>query len=304
MKRENSMKYKIALLLTGLSLLSTPEAFPQEVIEIPPLFEYPSAPESLETMTDRSNYLVDHFWEPLDLKSKKAVDQNALNEALRIYSVPLRWADKARATAATDKLIEKLSKNPTLLLQFTKAAEETLYGPRADVWIDEIYLKFLNAIVKNKKIPENRRAKYEKQLKKISGCALGTTPPEFKFTGRNGKSETYYPMTTVSIMIFGNPADTDWRMARLRMETNTRLKQAVDQGKISIHYIIPFEKKDWESDVASYPANWVVGMAPDLADLYDLRMSPSIYLIGSDGKIISKNIALDTAINQALESIK
>ena len=94
----------------------------QNIIEIDPLFEYPMAPEELEGITAKSNYLIDHFWDPMDFKTKAAVDQNALNDAMNVYTAPLRWADKAKADAAVDGLIDKWSKNPKVLVQFSKAA--------------------------------------------------------------------------------------------------------------------------------------------------------------------------------------
>lgn len=147
----NLIKKLTAIISICAAIASPACASAQEIIEIDPLFQYPSAPEELSSIQDKSNYLVNHFWEPMDFKDKKAVDQNALNDAFKVYCVPMRWADKERALVSVDKLIEKISKNPTLLIQFTKAAEENLYSPRADVWIDEVYLRFLNAIVKTRR---------------------------------------------------------------------------------------------------------------------------------------------------------
>ena len=75
----------------------------QEVIEIEPLFEYPTAPQELPTLEEKSDYLVEHFWDQMDFKSKSTVDQNALNDAFRVFSVPLRWSAKDKAVAATQK---------------------------------------------------------------------------------------------------------------------------------------------------------------------------------------------------------
>lgn len=274
----------------------------QNIIEIAPLFEYPTAPESLSTLTEKTNYLVEHFWDPMDFKSKTAVDQNALNDAMKVYSVPLRLADKAKTEAAVNKLIEKISKNPIMLTQFTKAAEENLYGPRAEFWIDDIYVKFLNALVKNKKIPEARKAKYQKQLTSLSNTKIGQTAPEFTFTGRNGKNEKYLPMSTPTIIIFGDPTLPDWRLARLRMETNVPLTKAIDQGKLNILYVIPFEMDNWEKETANYSPKWAVGNAPGLEDKIDIRSNPAIYYIDKEGKLILKNTSLNEAINQALSS--
>lgn len=276
----------------------------QEIIEIKPLFEYPVAPEELTTIDEKSNYLVEHFWDPLDFKAKTSVDQHALNDAFRVYTVPMRWADKNKTLVSTDKLIEKLSKNPILLTQFMKAAEENLYGPRAEVWIDEIYLKFLEAAVKNKKIPAARKKRYQDQLGILKSTAVGETAPGFNFTGTDGKDGRYFPMTTPTLVFFGDPTSSDWRMWRLKMETNTSLVKAIEKGQLNIIYIVDSDLPGWNKEVASYPSTWTVGCAPDIRNTYDLRATPSVYLIGSDGKIILKNAVAETAVAKALELVQ
>ncbi len=301
------MKFNINKLLLSVSIgatlyLATP-VYAQEVMQIEPLFEYPTAPESLTSLVDKSNYLLEHFWDSMDFKATTAVDQNALNDAMKVYSVPLRWADLANAEASIDKLIEKISKNPTLLTQFTKASEEVLYGPRAEFWVDAVYTKFLEAFLKNKKIPAARKVKYEKQLRTLQNSMTGKPAPSFDFTGKNGKKEKYMAMSTPTIIIFGNPEDTDWRMTRLKMETNVPLRQAVDQGKLNILYIIPFKMENWEKEIANYPSTWTVGEAPEVSDIVDLRAEPSVYLIGGDTNIILKNVTVPTAVNEALKRV-
>ena len=301
MKRIQSYILSGILAITAISPLPS---YCQDFIEIDPLFEYPMAPEELEGLTAKSNYLMEHFWDPMDFKNKTAVDQNALNDAMNVFSAPLRWADKSKAEAALDKLIDKISKNPTLLLQFTKAAEETMYSPRAEVWIDDVYIKFLNAFVKNKKMTPNRKERYQSQLTTLENTRIGNTPPVFTFTGRDGKQETYMPMSTMTLIIFGNPYNTDWRLARLKLETNLQLSQAIDQGKLNILYLVPFEDSNWESQVNNYPDKWTVGNAPEAGKLYDLRLTPSLYLIGNDGKIIMKNNTLDTTIKEIFQQLE
>lgn len=291
-------------LLSAVTILAasafTTFAQTQETIEIDPLFEYPMAPEDIPTLSGKSNYLMEHFWDKMNFKVKGALDQNAVNDAMKVFVTPLRWADKDKADMAVGKLIDKISKNPTLLLQFTKGAEEAMYSPRADVWIDEVYIKFLQAIVKNKKIPESRRLRYADQLRTLENTLIGNLAPEFQFTTPGGEKKTYMPMSTPTLIIFGNPKSTDWRLARLRMETNVTLRQAIEKGKANILYIVPFVSETWETDTNGYSNSWTVGSAPDISTIYDNRVIPSIYVIGKDGKIINKNVTLDEAISTLL----
>lgn len=292
----------MAVLMGGASLFPM-NAWSQQVIEVEPLFEYPVAPEELESMADKSNYLVGHFWDSFDFKGKTSVDQNALNHAFRVFTVPMRFADRERSIAATTKILEALSKNPTLLLQFTKAAEENMYGPRADIWVDEVYMQFLNAIVRNKKVPANRKAKYEKQLKCLANSQPAQIAPRFEFENREGNKTAYFPMSTPTLIIFGNPHDADWRMARLKMESNLKLIQAIDKGKINILFIVPGEMDGWKDLVSNYSGKWTVGAADNVREIYDIRTNPAVYVIGADGKIVGKNLTLNSAVAQILQQI-
>lgn len=276
----------------------------QNVIEVAPLFEYPVAPEELPDMYEKSNYLVEHFWDKMDLKSKQAVDQNALNHAFHVYSVAMRFADRNICVVSNQKLVNTLSKNPTLLLQFTKAAEENIYGMRADFWIDEIYIQYLKALLSSKKVSPSRKQRYEKQLVALENTSENSIAPKFSFENRNGSTTNYFPMSTPTMIIFGNPWDTDWRMARLGMESDLSLVSYLDKGKINILFILPEFRENWQAQVNNYSDKWIVGFAENVDKIYDIRVSPAIYVIGSDGKIISKNTSLQTAVHNLLQQIK
>lgn len=292
-----------SLLLAAGGLFAT-TATAQQTVVIEPLFEYPMAPEELPTIEDKSTYLAEHFWDSFDMKGQKSVDQNALIDAMRVYTTALRFANRDKALPALDKLLEKASKNPGLLFQMTKAAEETMYGPRADVWIDEVYIRFVNALLKNKKIAANRRDKFAVQQKVLTACMDGAKAPEFSFTSAGGREMKYMPMSTPTILIFGDPSITDWRLARLRMDTNTALTQALDKGQANIVYIATTPGDGWKGEVASYPKTWTTGHAEGMSGIYDIRVQPSIYVVDQEGKIIAKNTSPEAAVNAVLGAIE
>lgn len=276
----------------------------QTTLTIPPLFVYPTAPENLTELSDRSDYLVEHFWDKFNLKNKHAVDQNALNHAFSVYVTPMQWADKNTSIKSVDKLIEKISKNPTMLLQMTKAAEENIYGNRAKMWIDEIYIRFLDALVKNKKIPELYKKRYGDQLKKLSVSAEGVVAPVFTFINRQGENKVFKPSGNYTLIEFGDPTCYDCKMAELKLETNAHIDQFVKNGKLNICFIIPSGYKNWQKDTEAYPSDWIVGASDNVDDIYDIRLSPTIYIIGPDEKIVRKNIDIVTAINTLTELCK
>lgn len=290
---------KRALAAFAMLAAATAPALRAEVIEIEPLFEYPVAPEEIPTLADKSNWLMQHFWDNMNFKQKTAVNQAALNDAFKVYTLPMQWADKTEVDKAVDAQLQKLQKNPTLLLQFTKAAEESLYGERAKVWIDEIYVKYLEAFLKNKKIPDARKIRYRKQLTQIKNSMVGNTAPSFDFTTPVGNPGKYEPIGVFTIIEFGDPDCDDCRMSKLKMETDIRFSSLVDRGLVNVVFIIPDPTEGWQTKVADYPSNWVVGASDTVSDILDLRTTPSFYVIGKDGKIMAKNVSVVQAKTMA-----
>lgn len=294
MRRYSRMIMTAALACAAMAMTVQADG---ETIVVEPLFEYVSAPDGLDNLDERSNYLVEHFWDPMDLKSKKPVDQAALNHAFSVYVSPMRWADKDVAVAATDRLLSKLSKNPALLYQFAMAAEENMYGPRADVWIDDIYLMYLKAVVGCKKLPDIRKVRFRRHLDILSAVREGVEAPRFSYEDRSGSRSSFVPDSRYYILEFGDPECDDCRFARLRLESNVALSRLAREDKVRVGYFVVSPSDDsWRKLVADYPHYWTVGAAPEIDDIYDLRVTPSFYIIGPDRKVIRKNISVDEAL--------
>lgn len=260
---------------------------------LPPLFEYPVAPDDLNDWQERSGWLVEHFWENFDFK-QKAVGQAQLNHAFKTFTVPMRFAKAKTVMKTIDDLISKLKKNPGLLLQFTMAAERNIYDPAtAEAIVDEVYLPFLQALVKCKKLPEIRRAKYKMQLEALDGCLTGDKIKPFSFVDKSGVEREFVPTAPFSIIEFGDPDCSECRIVRLRIETDEYIRKAIESGKLQLTFIIPDVDPDapaeWMDSVQDYAEYWTVGASSDLEQILDLRHTPCIYILGAEGKILSKN---------------
>ncbi len=274
------------------------------VVYVEPLFEYPSAPESIENFRDKCNWLVENFWKPLNVNPKQTVDQTKLSDAFKVYSTACQYADKAKTVASVEKLFKSIQKNPSLLFQMTKAAEETIYGPRAEVWIDELYAEILRNALAQKKFPAQRRARYEAQLKQLENSLIGGRPGTFQFVRPNGSPATYFPMSTPTLIFFGSPDCDDCRMAKLRLQSNVAFNKAINDGKINVLYIIPDADEGWEEKVSDYPQKWAVGASDTVSEIMDIREIPDVYVIDGEGKIVAKHTNLTEAMQTILSLVK
>lgn len=280
-------------------------AFAQDPIVIEPLFEYPVAPDELDGLQERSDYLVGHFWEPFDFSRSMAVDQNALNDAFNVYVTTLRFAERSKALDSVDKLIKKLKDNPVLLLQFTKSAEESLYGPRAMLWSDEAYMPFLKAVVADKKLSDTRKQRYAMQLDLLKRNAIGAKFPAIRLTLRNGRHLDYVPKAPLTLMEFGNPDCDDCKFSRTKLDMAVDVADMIESKELDMVFIVadavPEEQSEIIEAFSTLPETWTPGICYGGDDIFDLRVTPSFYIIDKDGRIIAKNLDVMQAVDRIRE---
>lgn len=274
------------------------------VMVLPPLFEYPTVPEGITSWSEGSDWLVEHFWDSFDFK-QKGVGQIQLNHAFKTYCVPMQFAKRDVTMKSIKKLFDSLNKNPTLLVQFTKSAERVIYKPEtSEVLIDEVYVEFLRNLLKNKKVPEIYKSKYEPQFKALSNTLIGNPMPRFNFWDRHGVKTEYSPEAIYTIIEFGDPDCVECSMNRIRLETDTFLQQLAKDGKLRILFIspdvAPEDMEHWRESVMDYPHYWTVGASEDLEEIVDLRRTPCIYILDNARNIVYKDATPETA-HQFLE---
>lgn len=266
------------------------------MLYVEPLFEYAVAPEYLQDITAKSDYLMDNFWNDMNFKAK-TVNQSALVHAFQVYTSPMRWASKAKVYNSVAALIKKLQKNPSLLLQFTKAAEETIYGPRAEYYIDDVYEMFLESVNNHKKIKPNRKERYQRQLKAIRTTQLGEIAPQLELTGTDGSPIDLKPGKHYTLYLFGNGRQSDLRQWLLKLENNVAVERLSEKGDLGIVYCSLGEKNEEEdAQISSVEAPMQAGYVKDRGEAFDIRFTPSVYLLDSDGKIVIKNSDLGIAL--------
>ncbi|MCM1377111.1 MAG: DUF5106 domain-containing protein [Clostridium sp.] len=274
------------------------------VLVIDPLFEYPTAPEDLPDLVSKTNYLMKNFWNPMDFKAKQPVSQVALNDAFATYTAFMSHADRDVVLKSVGELVSKIKKNPVLMIQFVKAAEDNLYGPRAKVWIDDVYLRFLEGVASTKKIDKARKIRYADQQRRILTSMHGTKLADFSYIDISGNKVTFKPTAPVNIIEFGDPDCDNCRLAKNYLSVNRQLNENIEAGKISVSFI-NIEESDLGMDIlfSSYPKNWNLGGNPNLTEQLDIRDFPSFFVVDGQGKLLGKNLNFSQALSLALSVV-
>ena len=261
-------------------------------------FEYPQAPENLTSLTERVDYVVEHFWDKCNLKSSFS-HKEKMTKAFSDYITYMQYASKEIALKSVNDLIEKVKKSPKEMLNLGLIAERTLYGDSALFWSDELYLQFATAVSTTKQLSKAEKARFVYHTTVIENSMVGSKPKNFKFVSADGSKLNFDAITAPAIILFFNDIDcTDCRLAKVRLATDLNLNKLIDKGVLKIVSIYPgTPTKEWFDDAQNYPKNWIIGACNDMSEMFDMRVTPTIYQLDENHIIVAKNLNVDEILN-------
>lgn len=263
-----------------------------------PYFQLPLIPDSLTTLQQRTDFMVQHYWDFCDLK-KAFSSRDKMAESFHTYLSFMPYASADVAYASIGKFMDKISRQPDDVLFIGEQAEAILYSDTAEMQSDELYLLFAKAIADNKKVDKNSKLRYQHQAKILSRSQTGMIAPEFDYSDIMGATQHFAPDTTcvATILYFNDPDCSECNMAKLRLDADIKTNRLIDSGRVKIVSITPGGVTDqWQLKASSYPASWRIGASDEIDEIYDIRQTPSFYIIDNHGKIVLKNGDIDIVL--------
>lgn len=261
-------------------------------------FPLPKIPESLELLQDRTDYMVEHYWDFCDLK-KSFSSRDKMAEAFDVYISFMPHASAEVVYKSVDAFMNRISKQPADLLFIGEQAEKLLYDKGAPMQSDDLYLAFIRHIIDNKKIDKNSKLRYQHQARVISQSGEGSIAPRFNYVDLLGNKGTLQldTLKVGTLLFFNDPDCDDCRMARIRLDADIATTTLANNGIIDVVSVYASEPDEqWQSQAIENPKSWLTVAAPE-ADLdYDLRYSPQFYLLNPNGAIVLKTPNVDTVI--------
>ncbi|MCM1292149.1 MAG: DUF5106 domain-containing protein [Bacteroides sp.] len=292
MKHIQTILLSLTLLFAGTLPLAAQSDNQQQ------FFQMPVIPADLVNVQDRSDYLVEHFWDFCDL-NKAFSSREKMADAFDTYLEIITIASRQSVYKAVPEFMKKISKKPENVMFIADLAENRLYGDSAVYPSDELFTLFLNGVLDCKKIDKTSKLRYEHLRNVLTGSAVGAIAPKIEIVDPFGQKSTLEVDTAKvgTILFFNDPDCDECRMARLRLDTDILTRRMVNDKVMDIVCIYPSDPDvQWTEAVLDYPAEWKTVAAPDAYDYYDLRHTPMFYVLNPNGAILVKTPNVDSII--------
>lgn len=251
----------------------------------------PAVPDSIAEPEERAAWAALHWWDDLDFSDhRRSLDTAFMEQNFSNFISVAAYADSIGRVQGVERLMKRAEADSAAWRFVVDVAEKYLYDPNSPFRSDELYAPFLRAQLASPLADEARRVRDAHRLKMAMKNRVGTRATNFRFVTADGRDMSLSDVRSEKeiLLIFYNPdcescGEVVERFGKLPMTewfTVLAIDAESDRGR-------------WEATKMDMPEGWTVGYAlsPLLdEDMYDLKASPTIYVLDSTGVVIAKDI--------------
>ncbi|AUI46033.1 DUF5106 domain-containing protein [Bacteroides fragilis] len=298
----SNVKYLSFILLLVLTACKSGPAASQEQNgkqDTVKVFNLPDIPVVLNTVSQRADYMVKHYWDRFDFTDTTYVSQiDVAEQAWVDYCDLLEHVPLSDAQTAIKETIGRAGKNKKMLDFFAELADKYLYDPNSPMRNEELYIPVLEALTASPMLNETEKIRPQARLELAQKNRLGTKALNFTYTLDSGAKGTLYQFPAEYTLLFiNNPGCHACAEMIEGLKASPVINGFTAAKKLKVLSIYPDEELDeWKKHRNDFAKEWTNGYDKELViknkNLYDLRAIPTLYLLDKNKTVLLKDATL------------
>ena len=258
-------------------------------------FPYPQIPTMLVEPQQRANYLLMHYWDNVDFSDMTLVmNDDFMEQGFVDYLSVLPIVNNQTAEKSVEAMMKRAEINKTAYKRLVNIAEKYLFEPNSPMVSDEMYIMFLNQVLKTTVLSNVEKARFDYQHKALMKNRVGSIATDFIYIDSKGETMSLHKFAAdETLLIFYDPDCDNCAEIIERLRYDRVLNAKIASGRLKVLAIYAEENAElWKKELPKMPANWSIGRAVSkirASGLYVLRAMPAIYLLDKDKKVIKKD---------------
>lgn len=293
------MKLKVSIILLSLfncANINIAQSLNQKIRQKAEYEKYTpiSIPDMILNQDKRINYLAEHYWDNFDFKDTTLIhNADYTEQAFSNFVAILGYAPLAIAQQSMERLIKSSAIDKTMFEYFTKTIEHYLYDPNSPVRNEEMYIPVLKYLVSCDQLSDVEKIRPRHQLAIAMKNRQGMKATDFVYTLKNGQRHRMYDIKAEYTILFFNHPDCP-SCKRVKEQIADFISMSQFRDKLAVLAVYPNDDEDimlWRQ--TSYPDFMINGYDEKSVitnkELYDLKASPTLYLLDREKKVILKD---------------
>ncbi|TDS13773.1 DUF5106 domain-containing protein [Sphingobacterium paludis] len=199
-------------------------------------------------------------------------------------------------------MLSQAQREPMALDFFMKQYEKYLYDPNSPMRNDVYYLPVMEFKLDSMRLEETEKIRTKSKLALLRKNLPGERAADFSYILPNGDRGRLSKLSSpLTVLFFYEPGCSHCEEAIQQLKDYPSINTAIDNKSLVFLAIYPFGGEDvWKEYQGNLPRNWINGFNEKdeviTKNLYDLKATPTIFLLDADKKVILK----DTDVVQLL----
>lgn len=260
-------------------------------------------PQKANTMSAADSSLL-HFWDKFDMKDTAQVKNPDKGEQQLADFISLlsKTPDSAMRDKAVELLLDKAKSNRVGFDYFIKLFERYLYDGNSPMRNDIIYESVLRYMIKTDLLSDLEKEAYRPVYELLLRNKVGQPAEDFSYELANGtKQKLSQTIAKYTFLIFYDPDCSHCKETIHQLRDTPELVQLFTQLEVQVLAIDPWgDRSKWENYMPEISKKWINGYDSDSKilsfNLYDLKASPTIYLLDENKKVLLKDTYLQQVI--------
>lgn len=262
-------------------------------------------PENIQEPLQRAKYVLEHFFDRWPAETlEQLVDPAAMEQGLVDYLAV--YSSMPAGSVSQEDLLRPLKvMRGKALSEALRLYTKYLYESGSPLKNHTFYIQALQWATTSPQVEYVDQVVYKDMLSLVSQNQVGKPATDFAITLAQPAAEGYtFADTTLyalrdkpKVVIFYTPGCDRCTHLLAEVSHDQILQRAIEGGKAKILYVsLVYERSEWEKGLADLPPFGTPAFNGDLRlleeSLYDLAVTPVIYVISSDGIVLQRDSSL------------
>lgn len=262
-------------------------------------------PEIPQMMTDpgqRAVYYVKHYWDDYSLADTAFIHSDETEQLYADFVDALQYVDAAEVRTALQTMMQQMEADSTAFAHFCSLSEKYLYDPNSPMRNEDYYIPVLEQMINSKHLSEYDKIRPIDQLKQAHKNRPGMKATDFSYVTPKGKTARLSQLNSdYTLLFFYDPDCTSCQEFERVLSEMPFFLDIQKKGILRVLAIYPdTDENEWLLKSSQMPEGWIVGWNKqgDIRSktLYEIRATPTLYLLDKQKKVILKDATLDQII--------
>lgn len=251
-----------------------------------------------------------HFWDKFDMQDTTQVKNpdEGEQQLADFLGLLAKAPDSALRDQAVAHMMDRAKVNRTSFDYFIKQYEHYLYDGNSPMRNDISYESVLRYLIKTDVLTDLEKEAYRPIYKLVLRNKVGQKAEDFSFALADGtKQKLSDTKAKYTFLMFYDPDCSHCKETIHQLRDTPQLVQLFDQLQVQVLAIDPWgDRAKWKAYQTELSDKWINGFDSDSKilsfNLYDLKASPTIYLLDENKKVLLKDTYLEPVIQYFVQT--